>query len=157
MKDRTRRPGIGVLGIRAAAILMAGALVAGCTASSAGDVQAEPAVVVEEIPGSDLERLTLSPRAAERLGIETVPVAEEEVAGEPRLIVPYSAVLYAADGSAWVYTNPEGRSFVRHEITIESIAGDLVILTDGPALGTLVATVGVSELHGVEAGVGGGH
>jgi len=133
-------------------------LAAGACSPSAGeDVLAEPAVTVEKIAGTDLERLTLSPRAAARLGIETAAVSEEDVAGEQRLVIPYAAVLYDEKGNAWAYTNPQALVFIRAAITVEIIASDRAILTAGPAVGTRVVTVGVAELHGVEAGVGGGH
>lgn len=138
-------------------LALAGLAPAACTPSSAGEVLAEPAVVVEEIDDTEFERLTLSPKAAHRLGIETAPVSEEQVAGEQRTIIPYAAVLYDAQGNAWVYTNPEGLVFIRHAIAVERIDGDRAVLSDGPPVGTLVVTVGVAELHGVEAGVGGGH
>ncbi|OGN83106.1 MAG: hypothetical protein A2X23_00020 [Chloroflexi bacterium GWC2_73_18] len=138
-------------------LILAGLAVAACSPSSKGAVLAEPAVLVEEIEGTDLSRLTLSPKAAGRLGIETAPVSEEEVGGARRMVIPYAAVLYDADGNAWAYTNPEGLVFIRHAITVESVDGDRALLSDGPPVGTLVVTVGVAELHGVETGVGGGH
>lgn len=118
------------------------------------------AVTVEKIEGTDLSRLTLSAHAAERLGIETAEVADvrDAPAGSgATTFVPYSAVLYDIDGGTWVYTNPEPLQFVRQSISVEQIVGDRALLNDGPPVGSLVVTVGVAELHGVEAGVGGGH
>ena len=126
---------------------------AGGTAEAAVD---QPAVTVEEIDGTELSRLTLSDKAAERLGIETAPVAEAEAAGNLTTI-PYSAVMYDAAGHVWAYTNPDGRAFVRAEISVDRIEGGLAYLAAGPAVGTLVVTVGAAELWGVETGVGGGH
>jgi hypothetical protein len=140
------------------ALLLAVAMpLAGCAAGSAGAADAQPAVTVEEIEGSDLSRLTLSEKAVARLGVTTAAVEEQLVGDETRLVVPYSAVLYDSDGAAWAYTNPEGRTFVRAQITVDRIDGDVAVLTDGPPVGTLVVTVGVAELWGAETGVGGGH
>lgn len=136
------------------ALMAAGLGLAACTASSATAPKAE-AVVVEKIDGSTLKRLTLSEKAAARLGIATAPVSQD-TGGAPLTVIPYSAVIYAKDGSAWAYTNPEGRSFVRQEIAVDHITADRAILTAGPPVGTLVVTIGAAELWGVETGVGGG-
>lgn len=77
-----------------------------------------------------------------------------EGSGEERRILPYSAVLYDPSGNTWVYTNPERLVFVREQIRIESMAGDDVILADGPDAGAAVVTVGAAELYGTEFGVG---
>jgi len=69
-------------------------------------------------------------------------------------VVPYSAVLYDADGGTWVYTNPDGLTFVRASISVDDIDGDVARLSNGPAAGTAIATVGVAELYGAELGVG---
>lgn len=69
-----------------------------------------------------------------------------------RKVVPYGAVLYDAKGKAWVYTNPEPLVFVRQPISVEYFDGDRVVLSDGPAPGTTVVTVGASELLGTEQG-----
>jgi len=47
--------------------------------------------------------------------------------------------------------------FVRHAITVDRIEADRAVLSAGPPIGTLVVTVGVAELWGIETGVGGGH
>lgn len=131
--------------------------VAACTGPSAEAAHNEPAVVVEEVPGSDHDRLKLSAKAAERLGIETVEVAQGSGGDARRTVVPYAAVVYDAHGLTWTYTNPDGLAFVRHAITIDRIDGDSAILSAGPPVGTKVVVVGVAELWGVENGVGGGH
>ncbi|MBI5031564.1 MAG: hypothetical protein HZB51_13635 [Chloroflexi bacterium] len=74
--------------------------------------------------------------------------------GALRKIIPYSAVLYDKEGKTWTYTNPEPLVFVRQVITVDYIEGDQAILTEGPAAGTLVVTVGEAELFGAEVGVG---
>jgi len=65
-------------------------------------------------------------------------------------VVPYSAVYYDEKGDAWVYVNPAPLTFTRERVTVERVSGDLALLSNGPALGTRVATVGVSLLYGTE-------
>jgi multidrug efflux pump subunit AcrA (membrane-fusion protein) len=77
--------------------------------------------------------------------------------GGPRLTVPYSALLYDLDGTAWVYVSPEPLSFQRHEVVVDRIEGDIAVLSSGPPVGTEVVKTGATELFGVESGVGGGH
>lgn len=74
--------------------------------------------------------------------------------GDTFKLIPYSAVLYDAQGKTWVYTNPEPLVFVRQQILIDTIRGGEVILADGPPVGTAVVTVGGAELYGTEFGVG---
>ena len=68
--------------------------------------------------------------------------------------MPYAAVVYDPDGSTWVYTNPEGRTFVREPIVVTRIADDTAFLSDGPDVGTEVVTIGTAELYGVEQEIG---
>ena len=233
----------------AVVLILAGLQAAACTQQKS-DMKSEikPAKL-ERIQGTDLSRVTLSPKAAERLDIKTVPVREEQLArkrlaggevvarpagaaadgskvwvrvplspgdlrtvapGQParvvplareadgkagltaravkgdakepaalhyavdnadglapgqrvrvelalagagtRKVVPHAAVLYDAKGKTWVYTNPEPLVFVRHAVSVDYIDGDRVVLSDGPAPGTAVVTVGASELLGTEYG-----
>ena len=239
-------------------LIILASLLSACAQDSDMDEAVEPAHL-EEIEGSDLSRITLTERAAERLGIVTVRVREEEtvrtrtVGGEitlppgttgiaskgqslvqvllntsdlelvdrnqPALIlpiepedagfsltaeavdppvgakatdegtgalyyvvdsreqilepgrrvlvevtllgagvfpvVPYSSVIYDLDGATWVYTSPEPLTYVRHLITVSYIEGDRAVLLSAPPNGTEVVAVGVAELFGVEAGIGG--
>jgi len=74
--------------------------------------------------------------------------------GTLRKVIPYAALIYDLTGETWVYTSPEPLTFVRQPITVDYIDGDKAVLVDGPAAGTLVATVGVAELYGIDTGVG---
>ncbi len=74
-------------------------------------------------------------------------------AGKPQKIVPYSSVLYDVRGNTWVYINPKPLVFVRHAIKVDFIEGDNAVLTDGPAIGTKVVSVGAPELFGAETGI----
>lgn len=69
-----------------------------------------------------------------------------------RRVVPNSAVIYDPKGQTWVYINPEPLVFVRHAVSVDYVDGDRVVLSDGPAPGTMVVTVGGAELLGTEYG-----
>ena len=134
-------------------LLVAAFTFAGC--SPAANAAPPAAVTVTKIEGSDLKLLTLTAEAAKRLDIQT-----QEVTRAPDrtgTVVPYAAILYDLEGNTWVYTNTQGLDFVRAAVKVDRIEGDAAFLAEGPPVGTKVATVGVSEFHGVEAGVGGGH
>ena len=111
-------------------------------------------VTVEAIAGTDISRVTLSEQAAQRIQVETAPVAAETVNGADRLTVPFAAVLYDTSGGTWVYTNPQPLVFIRAPIVVENIDGDTAILSQGPTAGTKVATVGTAELSGSEKDIG---
>jgi hypothetical protein len=131
--------------------------IAACSPSSSNTAAKDPAVVVEKNAETGLSKLTLSAKAAERLGIATAAVADRPGGGLGRTVVPYAAVIYDATGKTWAYTNPGALAFVRHPITVDRIEAELAVLSGGPPVGTLVVTTGVAELWGIETGVGGGH
>jgi len=232
-------------------LILAGLQVSACTRKADTPSVAKPSKV-ERVPGTDLNRVTLSPKAAERLDIKTVPVRDEQLGSRKRLVggevvatpqvvaaadngrvwvrvplsprdlgavaagqtalvrpvareadgkagtmarpvtldtkepaalhytvdraaglvpgqrvrielplsgagtgkvVPHGALLYDAQGKTWVYINAEPLVFVRHPIGVAYIDGDRVVLSDGPAPGTAVVTVGVAELFGIEHGL----
>jgi hypothetical protein len=141
--------------LAAAGLLVVGLQLSACTQGSAEGESAkiEPAKV-EHVEGSDVSRLTLTAKAAERLGIQTTAVRATKVAGKSRTVIPYGAVLYDANGDTWVYVARESRSYVRERIKVQYIQGGQAVLTDGPAPGTAVVTVGAAELYGTEFGVG---
>ncbi|UCD97986.1 MAG: efflux RND transporter periplasmic adaptor subunit [Chloroflexota bacterium] len=72
----------------------------------------------------------------------------------PRLVVPFSSLIYDINGGTWVYINPESLQYLRVPVTVDYVKGDQVVLTEGPSVGTAVVTVGVAELHGADTGVG---
>ena len=111
--------------------------------------EGEKAAKVEKV--GDQNKVILLEEAAKRLGIETA-----EVAALPggRESVPYSAVIYDAEGHSWVFTTGEALSYVKAPITIDRIDGDRAILTAGPPVGTEVVSQGAEELFGVEDGIG---
>jgi hypothetical protein len=112
--------------------------------ASAADTDAN--TIYFKIPGGTHHKLT----PGQRVGVRLVTPGS----GEPRKVIPYSAVLYDASGDAWVYTSPGPLEFVRARVAIDKIDGDLAVLQEGPAAGTQVVTVGAAELFGAESGVG---
>jgi hypothetical protein len=127
-------------------VLSAGLLLSACAPEVAPEEEIKP-VTLEPIAGTDLNRLTLTEKAAERLGLETVPVS----AREDQMVVPYAALLYDTSGQAWVYVSVGPLTFERQEITVDTIEGDKVILSEGPEVGANVVTMGATELYGSEA------
>jgi hypothetical protein len=71
-----------------------------------------------------------------------------------RKVVPLSAVIYDPLGEAWVYTNPEPLTFVRQHVSVDYLDGDRAVLTEGPAAGSTVVTVGAPLLLGTEFKIG---
>jgi hypothetical protein len=124
-----------------------------CQEGSGSETHATSAQV-EEIEGSGLRQVTLSERAAERLGIETTAVRRANGPGAAVAAVPYSAVIYDPHGTAWVYIPTAPLTFVRHAVSISSIEGDVAYLRVAPPEGTQVVSVGVAELFGAEQEIG---
>lgn len=125
-------------------IVFAGLLLSACGAKSSTTEKISPSRL-EPAEGTDLSRVILTEKAAERLGIETVTASGNSV--------PYAAVIYDIEGNTWVYTNPEPLTFVRAPIEIDHIEGDTAILLESLDSDWTVVTVGVSELYGTETGV----
>jgi hypothetical protein len=146
-----RNPWVLLLAVAAAVSLSA------CAKAAESATEKEPRFQLELINEAEgLNRLTLDPRAADRIGVKTEKLGVlVRFGGESqRTTVPYSAVLYNPDGATYVYTNPEPLVFVRHPITVDYVEGNLAVLAAGPPRGTSVVTVGVAELQGMEFGVG---
>jgi hypothetical protein len=129
------------------ALLAVPLLLAAC--GGGADQEAASPAVVEEIKGTDLHKVTLTPEAAKRLDIKTTSV----IANGAARVIPYAAVLYSPTGETWAYTNPEGLTFVRESIIVDRIQGNRAWLKKGPAAGSKVATVAVAELYGAESGI----
>ncbi|MBT2520806.1 hypothetical protein [Arthrobacter sp. ISL-28] len=133
-------------------------LVLACAASIglSGCAAVKPAAVpTGEAPASmekvgDLNRLTLTDKAVERLGLTT-----EKVTKGSALEVPYGALIYDGAGKTWVYTNPEPKTYIRAAVIVDKITGSKVQLRSGPPAGTDVVTVGAAELFGAEFGTKG--
>ena len=104
---------------------------------------------LEEVEGSDAMKVNLNELAAERIQLETEPVASS---GD-RLVVPDSAIWIDVEGQEWVYTSPETLTFVRAAVTVDRYEDGQAFRVDGPPTGTAVVSVGVAELIGSEFGV----
>jgi hypothetical protein len=142
--------------------------IGGCSSGTAAEsgVDTTADSKVEDIPGKDVKRVTLTEHAATRLGIKTTTVgalAPGAAAGAPGPsavpgpVVPYSAVLYDADGNTWVYTVPQQFSYQREQVTVQVVQGangDEAVLSTAPATGTEIVTTGVVEIYGTELGLG---
>jgi hypothetical protein len=101
---------------------------------------------LEPIKGTDVQRVIFDAKAAERVDLQTAPIRQN---GQGT-VIPYDAVIYDADGKAYAYTAPEPLTYVRQEINIDHVAGNSVMLSDGPPAGTEVVTVGAAEVYGTE-------
>ena len=138
-------------------VLMLAAFTACLAAPCASALAAETAVKtimparVEATSDAKIMKVTLTPKAAERLGIVI-----DEVRADPsgRRIVPYASVLYDLTGKTWVYISADPLTFVRGAVVIDTIKGDNVYLTDGPPAGTKVLAAGVPQVFGTEVKVG---
>ncbi|HKI76959.1 MAG TPA: hypothetical protein VKA26_00290 [Ignavibacteriaceae bacterium] len=115
--------------------------------------ETEHPVIVEDIEGTNLSTVTLTEKAAQRIGLQTSKVIER-ISSPAKLVVPYSSIIYDYTGQTWVYTSPKERTFVRHKVDVDYIQGNDVFLKGGPPAGTVVATIGVAELYGSEFKVG---
>lgn len=131
-------------------VVAAAVMLAACSTAAEGISSGDEPVVVEEVEGTELSRLTLSESAAERLDIQTVLV---EAASEGS-VVPSAAVIIDPDGVYWVYANPDPFVFLRHEIRPVVEEGGQAFFVEGPDVGTAVVVIGVPELYGAEFGIG---
>src|SRR6185369_7552797 len=138
-------------------VLMAAAFTV-CLAAPFASAQAAETAVKKVLPArveatsdAKIMKVTLTPKAAERLG-----VVIDEVRADPsgRRIVPYASVLYDLTGKTWVYISADPLTFVRGAVVIDTIKGDNVYLTDGPPTGTKVLAAGVPQVFGSEVKVG---
>jgi hypothetical protein len=82
----------------------------------------------------------------QRMRVE-LPLSGSE---EKHRVVPYSAVYYDAKGNAWVYLNPKPYVYERQLVQVERVAGDLAVISEGPAVGTQVVSTGAAMLYGAE-------
>src|SRR5688500_18277195 len=114
-------------------------LLVACGPTTTPPTKMEPAKI-EAIEGSDINQDILTEKAAERIGLETVPAQG--------MTVPYAAVIYDIEGNTWVYTNPAPLTFVRAPIEIDHIEGDQAFLSKELESDDPIVTVGVIEIYG---------
>src|SRR5215211_589079 len=102
-------------------LIFAGLLLSACGPKEATTEKISPSKL-EPIEGTDLSKVILTEKAAERIGVATVSASGTEV--------PYAAVVYDIEGNTWIYTNPEPLTFVREQIAIDHIEGDMAVLAE---------------------------
>jgi hypothetical protein len=137
----------------AVAFMVATAMsVSGCSGTEPHDDTYRPAVI-EEIEDSDVMRVTLTDDAAARIGLE---LASAQRNGEYTAI-PYAALIYDGDGEPWVFEADGELTFVRTEVIVDRVDGDVAWLSEGLSHGDRVVTVGATELYGAELEIDGGH
>jgi hypothetical protein len=137
-------------------LVAAGLALAGCAPAQGAPAQggvAQPAKVatLRTPPDGKPDIITLAAAAVERLGVTTEPVTT----ATGGTTIPYGALVYQADGSAWVFVQTVALSYQRAPVKVAGVKGDRVTLTSGPPVGTEVVAVGAAELVGVEIGIDG--
>jgi hypothetical protein len=141
---------------RCAALLVASALLlSACGHATLDAAPADSPVQVSPVPGSDLKSVALSEQSSARLGIRTAPVAPAATAAAGLRQVPYSAIVYDDQGATWTFVPTAPRTYVREPVAVDHIAGDVAVLSAGPAVGALVVTEGSQELLGAEYDISG--
>src|SRR5712691_11068971 len=88
-------------------LILAGLVLAAYAEKSDTPGKSKPAKV-EPVQGTNLKRMTLSTRAAERLGITTAPVREEKVGRKSVVIGEVVSAPDAALSGAWVRESLSG-------------------------------------------------
>src|SRR2546422_1044770 len=125
----------------AVVLILASLQAAACTQKSDMPIESKPAKV-ERVQGTDLSRVTLSPKAAERLDIKTAPVRNEQLGSRKRLVageVMAKPAAAADDGSkVWVRV-PLSPLDLR---TVAAGQPALVVPLAGEAAGTAARAVG---------------
>jgi hypothetical protein len=132
---------------RAVPLLVAVALaLGGCTEVETETATGYEPSNIEPVKGTDLVRVTFTAEGAKRVGLQTGTVGRRGT----EKVVPYAALLYAPDGTTYVYTSSKPLQYLREQVKVDRIEGDRVFLADGPPVGTQVVTVGATEVYGTE-------
>ncbi len=141
----SRIPALAIIGLVVLAL-------AGCKSEKVAEKYHPAKLDSTEVKG--IMKVTLEAKAAERIGLQTAQVTEEQVvvkgASVKRSVIPYGALMYDTKGNAWTFTNPSPLVFVRAQVKVEDITGNKVILAEGPPAGTSIVTVGAAMLMGAE-------
>jgi hypothetical protein len=118
----------------------------GCSEVESNVVEVYPYEVKEVEGAKDLKRVSMTDATAARIELQTAKVRLDG----GRKVVPHLALIYNPDGDVFVYTRPEPRTYVRAPVEVRHVAGGRVVLSDGPASGTDIVTVGAAELLATE-------
>jgi hypothetical protein len=140
----------------AAALFVVGVPLAGCTQHAPEAPHVEHPVEVRKIEGQDINRVTMTEKALERIGLQTGAVREQQVSrfDSPQRVVPQSALIYDPRGGTWVYTSPEPRTFIKHKVGVVYVENGWAVLNEGPPTGTVIVTMAAAEVYGADSGVG---
>lgn len=134
------------------AVLAAVTVASGCASANSGsDVSGPPPAKVEQVGGSKVPSVVLTPVGAQRVGVQTTRVASGP-SGDTDF--PYSALVYEPDGTAAVYVNNGPLQYTRHLVNVDYISGNEVYVKSGVTAGMNVVTQGAEELLGAQNGVG---
>lgn len=164
------------------ALAALGALgVAGCGGSSSPSIPSSGRH--ETVVGSTAGQIVLSQIGAQRIGLQTeaakavplpkpaAPIVKTTVVGgvkhtttapaaapaipggAPKVIIPYSAIVYDPGGQAFAFTSTAPLTYVEVPVAVDHISGNSAYLTKGPKPGAQVVSVGAEELYGVQTGV----
>jgi hypothetical protein len=145
MRTKYTRPGATLL------IMAAGmAMLAGCGPSSTSGGHEVPPARVERI-GPNLS-VVLTPLGLERVGLQTATATA--TAARNLTIVPVGALLYEPNGQTAVYVKTGALIYTLQLITVATINGNQVVVSNGLTPGTVVVTQGGEELLGVQNGIG---
>ena len=135
------------------AVLLGALPTSACTSAEEASTGGYQPATLEPVDGTDLRMVTLTEEGARRTGLRRVTIRRSG----PHLVVPYAALIYDGEGTAYVYTSPQPLTFLRAEVEVDRIDGDQALLTDGPRAGGDVVTVGAAEVYGAELEIAGGH
>jgi hypothetical protein len=127
------------------ALMAAGLALSGCEEVPSNLVENQP-YELESIEGTDIKRVKLADRTANKIGLETATVDGNGT----ETIVPHAALIYNPDGDVFVYTRPERETYVRAPVKVSRVVGDQAVLLEGPPSGTAIVTVGAAELLATE-------
>lgn len=72
----------------------------------------------------------------------------------PRVVIALEALVYDAQGNAWVYARTAPQTFERLHVELAEAGADSVVVARGVAVGAEVVVRGAMELWGVEFGAG---
>lgn len=108
---------------------------------------------VTDVANLDGKQVQFTAEAAERIDLQT---ATAQRRGR-FIVVPYLALIYDGQGVPWVYTTTAPLTFVRSQVVVDRVEGNLAFLSAGLPTGTDVVTVGATEVYGTELGIGDAH
>lgn len=143
MRGRASRYGFG-LAVAALMVLLAGCSGAAPEEEEAPELFQTHLKPIKGIPGHHY--VTLSKLGMQRIDLKTTPVA----AADSEKSLPYAALLYNPDGTAFVYVKTAARTFRYTRISQPRIVGNRIFYSSGPKAGTPVVTSGVPQVYGAD-------